>query len=123
MSMEQYKTKLQAALTQIETDLSSIAIKDETTGDWVTRPDTSELGESDENYEADAVEETSARDATVAELETTYRNIVRALENIDAGTYGTCEICAAPIESDRLDFAPAARTCKAHRDDERTLAL
>ena len=34
-----------------------------------------------------------------------------ALERLDAGTYGTCERCGAPIGDDRLEARPVARTC------------
>jgi len=34
-----------------------------------------------------------------------------ALERLDAGTYGSCEVCARPIPPERLAARPAARTC------------
>jgi DnaK suppressor protein len=34
-----------------------------------------------------------------------------ALERVDAGTYGACERCGAPIGAARLDALPAARLC------------
>jgi len=37
-------------------------------------------------------------------------DIDRALKKIDEGTYGICEICAKPIEKERLEAYPAART-------------
>jgi DnaK suppressor protein len=122
MSIENYKVALLRALTQIEADLADIATKDEVTGDWVVTPDT-DMSEADENAEADAYEETDERQSTLDELEVTYRNVVRALEKIDSGTFGACEICNEPVEADRLEVLPAARTCKAHRDEERALAF
>ena len=44
--------------------------------------------------------------------------ILKALEKIEKGEYGTCEVCAAEIEEDRLEANPSARTCKAHVDEE-----
>jgi len=123
MSTEHYKAALLLALAQVETDLQSIATKDEETGDWVAVPDATELNEADINSEADGVEEWNERRATTASLELMYQNTKRALSKIDAGTYGTCEICSQPIESERLEVIPTARTCKAHRDEERTLSL
>jgi DnaK suppressor protein len=35
----------------------------------------------------------------------------RALEQLRAGTYGTCERCGGPIAPERLTARPAARTC------------
>ncbi|MDR7253494.1 RNA polymerase-binding transcription factor DksA [Nocardioides sp. BE266] len=34
-----------------------------------------------------------------------------ALERVDAGTYGVCEVCGRPVGEARLDALPAARTC------------
>ncbi|MEK7091498.1 MAG: TraR/DksA C4-type zinc finger protein [Patescibacteria group bacterium] len=39
-----------------------------------------------------------------------------ALAKIDAGNYGLCEISQEPIELDRLEANPSARTCKKHLD-------
>ncbi|QIG45677.1 TraR/DksA family transcriptional regulator [Nocardioides anomalus] len=36
-----------------------------------------------------------------------------ARERLDAGTYGACERCGAPIPEGRLEARPAARTCVA----------
>jgi RNA polymerase-binding transcription factor DksA len=118
-----FKSKLEASLAQIIADLNTIATKNEQTGDWVAIPNTDELGETDENSEADAVESWNERRATLSQLETLYQNTIRALEKISHGTFGTCEICNVTIETDRLDFLPTARTCKNHLDEERTLAL
>ena len=37
-----------------------------------------------------------------------------ALGKIENGTYGICEVSGEPIEADRLEANPAARTNKAH---------
>jgi RNA polymerase-binding transcription factor DksA len=79
--------------------------------------------DSDSNNIADFGEEADERIATLAELETRYRNVVRALEKIEAGTFGLCEISGEPIEEARLNANPAARTCVAHREDEYDLPL
>ena len=34
-----------------------------------------------------------------------------ALSNIDAGTYGTCELCSSKITKSRLKALPFARLC------------
>jgi RNA polymerase-binding transcription factor DksA len=122
-STEHYKTQLEAERIRLQTDLHTIATLDEATGDWVALPVTEELTEADENVEADGVESWNERRATVSQLETSYKNIVRALDKIAAGTYGMCEISGEPIEADRLAANPSARTCKLHRDNERELSL
>jgi RNA polymerase-binding transcription factor DksA len=34
-----------------------------------------------------------------------------ALERLDSGAYGVCEVCGNPIPDERLAARPAARTC------------
>jgi DnaK suppressor protein len=38
----------------------------------------------------------------------------RAAARLAAGTYGTCEVCAEPIDPARLDARPTATTCVVH---------
>lgn len=37
-----------------------------------------------------------------------------ALERLDAGTYGTCEVCGSAIAGPRLEAMPATRFCIDH---------
>jgi RNA polymerase-binding transcription factor DksA len=123
MDTNNIKASLQALLARTTEDLEQFAIQNPETGDWEVRPDQSGLTETDENSAADAAEESEERQSTLAELETTFRHINLALQKIESGTYGACELCLAPIEAERLSFLPTARTCATHRDDERTLPL
>jgi RNA polymerase-binding transcription factor DksA len=34
-----------------------------------------------------------------------------ALDRLEAGTYGTCEVCTCAIPEDRLEARPTARSC------------
>jgi RNA polymerase-binding protein DksA len=48
----------------------------------------------------------------IAESETVEASeIERALEKIDNGTYGVCEMCSTPIGADRLKFLPYVTLC------------
>jgi RNA polymerase-binding transcription factor DksA len=120
---EEHRDTLEALLLQITSDLEAIATLNTETGDWVASVDSSEQAEADENSEADAAEELSTRSATVVQLEGNYRNVKRALEKLDTGNYGQCEVCGTPIAVERLNILPSARTCAQHLDDERTLPL
>ncbi len=41
-------------------------------------------------------------------------DIEKALERMDSGAYGTCEVCGATIGSDRLEVMPATSFCIQH---------
>ena len=108
--LNEYKSRLTEELVRIKADLTTIAKLNEATGDWVAIPPNVESETADQNLEADTTEEWNERRATVAQLETRYRNIERALGKFEAGEYGKCEISGDEIEEKRLDANPAART-------------
>ena len=57
-----------------------------------------------------AVERITQVDAA-RKLDAKLRDVERALEKLDAGTYGTCDVCGRPIALDRLDAIPWAARC------------
>lgn len=118
-----YAEALHALQTSIITALHDIAVHNTTTNDWEVKTDHEIGNDADPSIQADAAEDAEERVTTLAELETRYRNVTRALHNIATGTYGTCEICSKPIESARLGANPAARTCRTHMNDESQLPL
>lgn len=117
-----YKEKLEAELKLVTDELSSIGVVNpDNPNDWIATPEGVDVGEADPNVGADRVEEWDERRAILSQLETRFNNIKRALKKIEDGTYGVCEISGDPIEPDRLDANPAARTCKAHLEEEANL--
>src|SRR3954454_23787807 len=44
-------------------------------------------------------------------LETSQARVLRALEKLDEGTYGTCDVCGQPIAPARLKFSPESVLC------------
>jgi RNA polymerase-binding transcription factor DksA len=71
------------------------------------KADPNMLGDRDEEF-AEAANE-------LGEFELRYKEIKSALDKIDntPEKYGMCEISGQPIEHDRLEANPAAKTCKA----------
>lgn len=122
-TQKQYKKRLNELKIEIENELSTIAIYDKKTGDWEVRVDDVVSNDSDANEVADYTEEADERIATLAELETRFRNIERALAKIETETFGICEIGGEKIEEERLQTNPAARTCMAHLEEEYDLPL
>lgn len=116
---ESQKNTLTTLLEQVTMQLSDIAVHNQLTDDWeISTPESST---ADTDVQADAAESADIQAAELAELENRYRTIVRALEKINTGTYGVCEISGEEIEADRLTANPAARTCKAHMESEYAL--
>lgn len=119
-----YKDALADELGAVTAELKTIGIHNpENMHDWVPAPSGTDVAEADENVSADHAEELEERTALVADLERRYNDTLRALKKITEGTYGTCEIAAHPIESERLSANPAARTCIEHREMEESLPL
>ncbi len=118
-----YNLRLKEELEEVINQLQSLGITNpDVPGDWIAVPPQDETREADENVLADQAEEWSNRTAILDDLETRYNNIKRALAKIENGTYGVCEISGEPIEPERLDANPAARTCKAHLEEESSLS-
>jgi len=57
-----------------------------------------------------AVERIAQVDAA-RNLDAKRRDVERALEKLDQGTYGTCDRCGAPIAPERLEAIPSAVRC------------
>ncbi|WP_341927907.1 TraR/DksA C4-type zinc finger protein [Nocardioides psychrotolerans] len=55
--------------------------------------------------------ERSQVDALVHQAVAHLAEVDAALARLDAGTYGTCEVCGRSIPAGRLEARPMARTC------------
>ncbi len=122
MNTQTYKERLEAMLRVTTDELKGVGIHNpENQSDWLAVPDNLDAEEPDQNLLADAVEGWNERNALVAALEPRYNNIVAALARINAGTFGTCEICGNIIEEKRLEANPAARTCITHLEEESSI--
>jgi len=120
---EKYRPVLEKELEEVKKELSTIGIHNpENPSDWIAVPDGASTTEADPNDAADRVEEWDERRGAVAVLETRYNNLVRALKKMEGDTYGICEISGEEIEKERLDANPAARTSKAHMNEESNLS-
>jgi RNA polymerase-binding transcription factor DksA len=122
-AQQEYRARLEAMLVDITNELKTVGIHNpENPSDWIAVPEELDAEEPDLNLAADNVEAWNERSGIVATLEARYNGIKGALARIDGGTFGTCEICHAPIEEKRLAASPTARTCMAHLEDESQIA-
>lgn len=115
MNIDQQKQKLQEELASLEEQLKTLGIHNPAVPeDWIEKGTDLDAVSPDQNDVADRTEEYDERRATLATLEGRYNDVKRALEKIEDGSYGVCEVSGEPIEEDRLAANPAARTCKEH---------
>ena len=63
--------------------------------------------------DVDSVVERELAEAGAARARGAIADIEHALDRLDAGSYGACEECGAPIPLERLEAIPAARFCVA----------
>jgi len=54
-------------------------------------------------------------EAVLSDATRTLDDVDRSLERLDAGTYGTCEVCGEPIDDERLGGQPTISTCAQHQ--------
>src|SRR6476659_6028277 len=79
------------------------------------------LPEPDEPSQDTTPEQPAAADATadgiasLERIEQELADVEGALTRIDAGRYGVCDTCGAPIADARLADHPAERFCDSHR--------
>ena len=113
MNTNIYKIKLEEEKKLLEEELLTLGKVDKT-GDWETTED-NEISNQEVQDEADMAEKSSdyeERSIKLNALEVRLSNINKALEKIEKGNYGICEVCGNEIEEDRLEVNPAALTCK-----------
>ena len=115
-----FKHKLEEELRNVETELRSLGWKNEA-GEWDASGGEIDQTATEHDELADRQEAYQENRAEIDEIQIHWKNIKRALTKIEEGTYGVCEISNEPIEEDRLEVNPSARTCKAHMDEEAEL--
>lgn len=114
--LQHFKKLLEEEHKLVESALNDVAVFNEATGQWEAKGGTLETMSpiQDENEFADTLEELDAHKEELPALRTRYGEIKEAMRRMEAGTYGICEVCQKPIEEERLDANPAARTCLEH---------
>jgi RNA polymerase-binding transcription factor DksA len=68
----------------------------------------------DPQLTAEPVEEPMPDLSRVSVIERELDDVEQALARLEEGTYGTCEVCSAPLPDDVLADEPAARRCPEH---------
>ena len=84
--------------------------------DWEATNSDVETGGAEDGDIADNIEELENKRGVLNQLEARLNEVKKALQNIEDGKYGLCEVSGEEIEEDRLEANPAATTCKLHMD-------
>jgi len=114
--MEKFKKKLLAEQAGLETELNGIGQKDPSApGGWDVSTSDLKVDTADENEVADKFEELEENAGIASKLEGQLNEVRAALDRIEKGTYGTCEKCGKPIELERLEANPSARSSIKHK--------
>ena len=112
---EQFKKKLLAEKTVLEGELTELGQKNPNNpNDWQASTENIQVDPADENEVADKLEEYEGNAAIIRQLESQLKDVNDALERLEKGNYGICEICGKPIEKDRLEANPSARVSIKH---------
>ena len=101
-----------ARLEELRTSFADEHLSDETEGESI-----SELSSVDQ-HQADIGTETFEREKDISileQVEAELADVEHALQRLDDGTYGTCEVDGKPIPEERLEALPAARFCLEHQ--------
>lgn len=114
VDLEDMQALLAAEKDQLEEELQSHGRQ--TRGDWQGSSTEIKASPADFTEIADQIEELATNVPIVEELEKRYREVNAALDRIEKGAYGTCEVCGKEIPKDRLEANPAANTCIEHAE-------
>ena len=105
------RANLEAEKDSLEEELAEYGKK--VGNDWEGTSE-SKGEEADPTDAADNIETLATNVPLVEELEKRYKEVRKAIERMDKGSYGHCEVCKEPIDIDRLEANPAAATCVDH---------
>jgi DnaK suppressor protein len=97
--LESEQKRLQRELEELETNVESAEV----------RREGSPFGKREE--EATESFELEKRLALQKQVRNNLVEIEHALEKLDKGTYGLCDICGQPITPERLEAVPHANLC------------
>ena len=99
----------------VEGELGSLGKQDpKNPNEWDTTSGDIDQSATESEEIADRAEQYEENRDEIDALEPQRENILKALEKIEQGTYGTCDVCGEEIEEERLEANASARTCKAH---------
>jgi RNA polymerase-binding protein DksA len=113
---DSFKQKLLDEKKELESELGEVAKKSPNSAQgWEATSGNIEVDTADDNEVADKLEEFEGNAGIVKQLDSQLMEVKAALERIEKGTYGICEVCGKPIEIERLEANPSARISLKHK--------
>lgn len=113
--IQYFKTKLETEKKLLEGELATVGHKNpKNPMGWEATSGAIDVDSADENELADKMEELEENELILGQLEKQLGEVNAALERIEKGTYGICEVDGGKIEKERLEASPSAKTCKKH---------
>ena len=113
--IDNFKKRLLEERKQLEEELRGVAQKNPgTASGWEANSGSIKIDPADENEVADKLEELEENSGIAGQLENQLVEVKAALDRIEKGTYGACEVCGKLIEKDRLEANPSARVSLKH---------
>lgn len=112
---QHFKGKLEKEKKLLEDELATVGhANPNNPSGWEATTTDINVDSADENELADKMEELEGNEQILDQLEKQLIEVRAALERIEKGTYGICEVGGEKIEKERLEAMPSARTCKLH---------
>lgn len=113
--LEYFKKKLLKEKDLLEGELRTVGrVNPNNPNEWEATPGSIEVDSADENEVADKMEELDENTSILESLNKQLKEVSAALERIEKGTYGICEVSGEGIERERLEANPSARTSIKH---------
>jgi DnaK suppressor protein len=114
-----FTDKLVAEKAVLEQELGEIGKRNPSSNKgWEATSGGMKVDSADDNEMADKFGEIEENTGILNQLDSQLIEVNAALDRIQKGTYGLCEVCGKPIEKERLDANPAARVSIKHGHDK-----
>lgn len=113
MNIDDQKLKLVEEKKNLEKDLDLLGNRD-ANGGWLVVPDEDDGTHADPIDNADTTEDFEEKIARLNVLEAQHAQIQKALDAIENGTYGICEVSGEIIPENRMMANPSATTTVEH---------
>ena len=111
IDIQHFKDLLSDELSKLNSELENNGSKDESTGTAWSAVQSDDQDTADREEVAGNMEVFENKENIISILEIQKNEVVGALEKIENGTYGICEIDGKEIEKERLEANPSAKTC------------